>query len=143
MQKSVEPLRVSKIIRSPRSLFTQKICSTTTSWRPDYFAHPKYDTSHNWWVSSKFGEGKKSVELLALGERKLRPLSCPEGLEPMRGGGSIDLPRQPFHEKQNGWVRTVCSPSHVTTHSVGPVTLPIFFHPFLFALSRLVFLFGS
>ena len=30
-------LVVSKIIRSPRSLFTQKICSTTTSWRPDYF----------------------------------------------------------------------------------------------------------
>ena len=34
--------------------------------------------------SSKFGEGKKSVELLAPGERKPRSLSGPEGLEPVR-----------------------------------------------------------
>ena len=33
---------MSKIIRLPRSLFTPKICSITTSWQPDYFAHPKY-----------------------------------------------------------------------------------------------------
>ena len=35
-------LVMSTIIRSPRSLFTQKLCSTTTSWWPDYFAHHKY-----------------------------------------------------------------------------------------------------
>ena len=38
-------LVVSKIIRSPRSLFEQEICSITTSWRPDCFAHPKYGHS--------------------------------------------------------------------------------------------------
>ena len=72
--------------------FDFEYCTVLEVWKnpverlslAEFICVQKLPRTHNWWVSSKFGEGKKSVQLPAPSSSKLRSLRGPKGLEPTK-----------------------------------------------------------